>query len=439
VAVLTGALLWLVALVGVVPIAGDQSGPPVTPTFTKDVAPILYKNCTVCHRPGEIAPMSLLTYDDARPWARSIRDRVIGNQMPPWHADPSVGHFANERRLSDKEKDTIAKWVTFGSPKGDPADLPPAPVYASGWNIGKPDAVFTMPEAFDVPAQGTIEYQYFDVPTNFTEDKWIQAIEVHPGNRAVVHHVIVFYQEPGKNTRSKPLKFAAGMEKPASPAGGAPKTPDPSAPKKEERKLGAILVGLAPGTEAAVLPPGTARLVKAGSTLTFQMHYTANGAAAKDQTSIGIRFASAPPEVEIQETALMNQNFTLAPGAANAVVEASMTVTDDITLWSLLPHTHLRGQSWKYDVTYPDGRNEVVLAVPHYDFNWQTEYLFTKPLQLPKGSQLHAVATYDNSAANPSNPDPKVSVRWGDQTWEEMMFTGLSFSVDRERRPARRP
>lgn len=195
-----------------------------------------------------------------------------------------------------------------------------------------------------------------------------------------------------------------------------------------------MLVGLAPGTEAVTFPPGTARLVRAGSTLTFQMHYTANGTAATDRTRIGIKFAPAPPEVEIRETALLNQNFTLAPGAANAAVEATMNVTDDVTLWSMLPHTHLRGQSWKYDVTYPDGRNEVILAVSHYDFNWQTEYWFKTPLKLPKGSKLHAVATYDNSAKNPSNPDPKVSVTWGDQTWEEMMFTGLAFSVDKERR-----
>jgi hypothetical protein len=426
----------LLSLVGVVVgssivVRGQAPAPPAAPTFTKDVAPILYKNCTTCHRPGEIAPMSLLTYDDARPWARSIRDRVLGNQMPPWHADPSVGHWVNERRLSDKEKETIARWVTLGAPKGDPADMPPLPKYTDGWNIGKPDAVFTMAEAYNVPASGTIEYQYFDVPTKFTEDKWIQAIEVRPGNRSVVHHVIVFYQEPGEDTRSQVIKPGPGMGKPRQPV-----DPNaPPAPKKEQRNLGNMLGGLAPGTEAMILPPGTARLVKAGSTLTFQMHYTANGTAATDRTSIGIKFAPAPPETEIRETALLNQNFTL-PAGSTASVEASMTVTDDVTLWSLLPHTHLRGRSWKYDVTYPDGRNEQVLSVPAYDFNWQTEYWFKAPLKLPKGSKLHAIATYDNSASNPSNPDPKANVSWGDQTWEEMMFTGISFSVDKDKRPS---
>jgi hypothetical protein len=219
---------------------------------------------------------------------------------------------------------------------------------------------------------------------------------------------------------------------------GKPQPPvDPSAPpapRPQQRKLGNMLAGLAPGTEAVILPLGTARLVKAGSKLTFQMHYTANGTAATDRTSVGVKFASAPPDVEIRETALLNQNFTLQAGQASNAVEASMTVTEDVTLWSLLPHTHLRGKSWKYDVTYPDGRNETVLAVPNYDFNWQTEYWFKSPLKLPKGSKLHAIATYDNSAANLSNPDPKVNVTWGDQTWEEMMFTGLAYSVDKDKR-----
>jgi hypothetical protein len=423
--------MWLAVVAAVATISGRQAAPPPpAPTFTKDIAPILYKNCTQCHRQGEIAPMPLMTYEEARPYAKEIRDRVIANEMPPWHADPAVGHFANARGLTDREKETVAQWVTLGAPKGDLADLPPAPKYKDGWNIGTPDMIFTMPEAYNVPAQGTVEYQYFEVPTNFTEDKWIQAVEVRPGNRAVVHHVIVFYLEPGQDTRSQVIKFAPGMGRPQPPADPAA----PPAPRPQQRKLGNMLAGLAPGTEAVVLPPGTARLVKAGSKLTFQMHYTANGTAATDRTSVGVKFASAPPEVEIRETALMNQNFTLPAGQASSTVEATMTVSEDVTLWSLLPHTHLRGKSWKYDVTYPDGRNEVVLAVPRYDFNWQTEYWFKSPLRLPKGSKLHAVATYDNSAANPANPDPKVNVTWGDQTWEEMMFTGLAFSVDKDKR-----
>jgi hypothetical protein len=429
--------MWLVGITAVATTAGDQTPPPAGPTFTKDVAPILYKNCTQCHRQGEIAPMALLTYEDARPYARSIRDRVLGNQMPPWHADPSVGHWANERRLSDKDKETIARWVATGAPKGNPTDMPAAPKYKDGWNIGTPDVVFTMSETYNVPASGTIEYQYFDVPTNFTEDKWIDSIEVRPGNRSIVHHVIVFYQEPGQDTRTNAIKFAPGMGKPRpQPAAGDPAAtpaapaPAPAPAAQPQRKLGNMLAGLAPGTEAVTFPAGAARLVKAGSTLTFQMHYTANGTAGSDKTSVGIKFSSAPPAVEIRETAMMNQNFTLPAGVAGTAVEASMTVTEDVTLWSLLPHTHLRGRSWKYDVTYPDGRNEMVLSVPAYDFNWQTEYWFKSPLKLPKGSKLHAIATYDNSATNPANPDPKANVTWGDQTWEEMMFTGLTFSVD---------
>jgi len=410
---------------------GAQSPPPPKgPTFSKDVAPILYKNCTSCHRPGEIAPMSLLTYEDARPYAKAIRDKVSSGQMPPWHADPTVGHFKNDSHLTDAEIETLSRWAATGSPKGDPNDLPPMPKYTDGWNIGTPDAVFTMPESFNVPADGTIEYQYFDVPTNFTEDKWITAVEVRPGNRSVVHHVIVFYQEPGQNTRPRVIQMGPNMGKPQTqPAQPA----DPNAPKPApQRQLGMMLAGLAPGTEAWVMEPGTGLLMKAGSKLTFQMHYTANGVPGTDRTSVGIKFAKTPPTTELRVTALLNQNFVIPAGEANHTIEASMTMMDDVTVWAMLPHTHLRGTSWKYDVTYPDGRNEVILSVPHYDFNWQTNYEFDKPLHLPKGTKVHAIATYDNSTKNPANPDPKSDVRWGDQTWEEMMFTGFTYSVDKK-------
>lgn len=434
-------------LAGVILVAGvgaQSPPPPQGPTFSKDVAPILYKNCTTCHRAGEIAPMSLMTYEEARPYAKSISAKVAAGHMPPWHADPAFGHFKNDRHLTDAEIETLTRWAATGSPKGDPKDLPALPKYTNGWNIGTPDAVFTMPESYNVPAEGTIEYQYFDMPTNFTEDKWITAVEVRPGNRAVVHHVIVFYQEPGQNTRTRAFQMAPNMGKPQTPeqiaaaaaAKAAPPKPvDPNAPKPApQRQLGMMLAGLAPGTEAWVMEPGTALLMKAGSKLTFQMHYTANGVASTDRTSVGIKFATTPPETELRVTALLNQNFVIPAGAQNHTIEANMTTMEDITVWAILPHTHLRGTSWNYDVTYPDGRKEVILAVPHYDFNWQTSYEFEKPLQLPKGTKVHAIATYDNSTKNLSNPDPKSDVKWGDQTWEEMMFTGFTFSVDKDRR-----
>ena len=410
--------------------------PPSGPTYTKDVAPILYKNCTTCHRAGEIAPMPLLTYDDVRPYAKSIRNKVIARQMPPWHADPAFGQFKNDHHLSDADIETITRWVATGAPKGDPKDMPPAPKYTDGWNIGTPDAVFTMAESYNVPADGTIEYQYFEVPTNFTEDKWVTAVEVRPSNRAVVHHVIVFYEEPGEYTRPKAIQMAPnmGLPRPAgAPAPAPAPAPNPNAPKPAPKPVRMMLAGLAPGTDAWVMAPGTGLFMKAGSKLIFQMHYTANGVAGTDRTSVGVKFAKAAPATELRVTALLNQNFVIAAGDANKTIEANMTMLDDVTVWAMLPHTHLRGTSWKYDVTYPDGRNEVILSVPHYDFNWQTNYEFKEPLHLPKGTKVHAVATYDNSTKNPSNPDPKVDVRWGDQTWEEMMFTGFTYSVDKAR------
>ena len=405
-------------LAGVILVAGlgaQQSPPPPQgPTFSKDVAPILYKNCTSCHRAGEIAPMSLMTYEEARPYAKSIRDKVATGHMPPWHADPAYGKFKNDRHLSDAEIETLTRWAAIGAPKGDPKDLPPAPKYTDGWNIGTPDAVFTMPESYNVPADGTIEYQYFDVPTNFTEDKWITAVEVRPGNRSVVHHVIVFYTEPDVvSTRTRAIQMGPnmGLPRPAgAPAPASAPPADPNAPKPAPKPPRMMLAGLAPGTEASVMVPGTALQVRAVSKLTYQMHYTANGVAGTDRTSVGVKFAKAAPDTELRVTALINQNFVIPAGEANHTIEANLTLLEDITLWAMLPHTHLRGTSWKYDVTYPDGRKEVILSVPHYDFNWQTEYKFERPLSLPKGTKLHAVATYDNSTKRPPRiPTPRAT------------------------------
>ena len=411
------------------------------PTFNKDVATILYKNCTSCHRPGEIAPMSLLTYQDARPWARSIREEVSTGTMPPWHADPAHGRFSNDRSLSDADKELIVRWVNAGAPKGDPADRPEPPKYADGWQIGQPDAVASMTEDYPVPADGTVEYKYFSVPTSFEEDKWIQAIEVRPGTRAVVHHVIVFARDlkpapPRPAQQAQPAArptptflFADGMEEPKNPDADVKKKA-PLNDRPAPQRLGSFVGGFAPGQTMRVYAPGTAIRLPAGAVLTFQMHYTANGTAATDRTKIGFIFAKEPPKQEVRITELSNRNFTIAAGAASSRIDAEATLQRDITLWSVLPHTHVRGKRWEYQATYPDGRVETILAVPKYDFNWQTEYVFKEPLKLPKGTKIHAMAWYDNSANNPSNPDPKIDVHWGDQTWEEMQFTALAFTVD---------
>jgi hypothetical protein len=439
--------LWASGLAVAVQGSGQSPSPAAGgPTFSKDVAPILYRSCTSCHRPGEIAPMSLLTYRDARPWARSIQDKVAKGAMPPWHADPAHGEFANDRRLSDDDRNTILAWVTAGAPEGNPADLPAAPKYAEGWMVGQPDVVLSMQEDYPIPASGTIAYQYFEVPTNFTEDRWVQGFEVRPGNRAVVHHVIVYARAPRPSQPTAPagapaqrptplISFADGMEIPAGQTGGPELPPEQVKPRGPNdrpapKPLGPSIGAYVPGNSTRMFPAGTAIRLAAGSTLVFQMHYTATGTPSTDRTSIGLVFASAPPATELRTTALINGSLHIPAGAVEHRVDAEMTFNRDITIWSMLPHTHVRGKRWQYDAVYPDGRTETILAVPSYDFEWQTDYIFKQPLRLPKGSRLHATAWYDNSPNNKSNPDFTKDVWWGDQTWEEMMFTGVTYSVD---------
>jgi hypothetical protein len=400
-------------------VVGSVCAQAAVPTFSKDVAPIVYKNCASCHRPGDIAPMSLLTYDQVRPWAKSIREKVSLGQMPPWHSTDPRGTFSNDRRLSDADKNTLIQWASNGAPEGNVKDLPAPPKFTEGWEIGQPDLVLSMTKPFDVPASGTVNYQYQTIPTNFTEDKWIQSIEVRPGTRSVVHHILVFVKEPGG--MAKLTTFMPVPPKSAEPnartgaAGGGP---------------GTLVATTAPGTNAMILEPGMAMKIKAGSSLVLQIHYTANGKAASDQSSVAMVFAKEPPRQEIHNSAFMNPMLKLPAGSPNEAVDSAILFNEDSHITALFPHTHLRGKSWEYRLTYPDGRTETVLTVPNYDFNWQTYYIFTKPLAVPKGSRLEAMAHYDNSAANKWNPDPTVDVRWGEQTWQEMQYSGITFYVD---------
>jgi hypothetical protein len=389
-------------------VAVSASGPAKsTVTFTKDVAPILYKRCIECHRPGEIAPMSLLTYAETRPWAKSIKQRVVARSMPPWSADPHYGKFSNDPSLSQKEIDTIVAWVDAGSPKGDDKDMPVPPKFVEGWTIGKPDVVLSMQEDHAIPADGTVPYLYFTIPTNFKEDKWIQAMEIRPGNRGVVHHVIAFAQEPGAARRG------AGSEA-----------------QQGRGQLG----GITPNKTGVVFAPGTARLIKAGSNIVFQMHYTTNGEATTDRTSIGLIFAKGPPTRSLVTGNALNARFVIPPGADSHEVKSSTTFKEDVHLTSFMPHMHFRGKDFTYTAVYPDGRSEVLLNVPKYDFNWQLTYVLEKPVALPKGTRLDCVAHFDNSTRNKYNPDPTKEVRWGDQTWEEMMIGWFSYTRDSEQR-----
>jgi mono/diheme cytochrome c family protein len=358
-------------------------------TFTKHVSRILQQRCQECHRKGEIGPMSLLTYEHARGWADTIHEVVLEQRMPPWHADPRYGRFANERRLSQEETDTLLAWVEQGSPKGDDKDLPPPRQFVEGWKIGKPDAVFSMTEEFKVPATGVLPYKRFTVDPGFKEDVWVQAAECRPGNRAVVHHILVYIQEQGK-----PIYSADGTA--------------------------STLVGWAPGDMPALFPEGTAKKVSAGSKLVFEVHYTPNGTEQTDRSSIGVIYAKEPPERPVETNILANLGLLIPPETPNHKGELTYTFREDALLLSFMPHMHLRGISAKYVATYPNGRTETLLSVPDYDFNWQSVYRFAEPLPIPKGTRLKWIGHWDNSADNPRNPDAKKEVGWGLQTWDEM-------------------
>jgi hypothetical protein len=368
-----------------------------TPTFSKDVARILHQRCVECHRAGEAAPMPLITYQEARPWAKAIKEAVVQRVMPPWLADPHYGSFNNDRRMPESDLKTLVAWVDGGAPEGDPKLTPPAPHFETGWSIGKPDVVIDMGTDFDVPADGTVVYQYFVVPTNFTEDKWVEAAEVRPDKRGVVHHVIAFLQEPN------------------APAG--------------QRQLGNLLVGYAPGEQPVRLAPGTAKLVKAGSKIMFQVHYTPNGRPVKDRSYIGLKFAKEPPQYRAITTNAMNRGFVIPPGDPAYPVKSTWTARQEVTLVGFMPHMHLRGKDFKYTIVFPDGREEVLLNVPKYDFNWQLQYDLKTPLRLPEGTRIDCIAHFDNSPNNKYNPDPSKEVKWGDQTWEEMMIGWFTYSI----------
>jgi mono/diheme cytochrome c family protein len=412
------------------------------PTFA-DVAPVFYKNCASCHRPGGLAPFSLLDYESAAPKLGKMRAMVSSGRMPPWQATGPRGVFKNDRRLTDDERALILRWLDTGAKPGDLTKLPPRPEYASTWEMGTPDAIVQMQEDFTVPASGTIEYQYFEVPTGITEEKWVRAIEIMPGSREVVHHVLVYAKVPPAPGATPPAARPAGSP-PAQPlftrnrAHALP--PDPprlDSAHAPPRQVGALIGSTAPGTNLVEFPEGTALRLRPGTVLTFQMHYTAHGHEMKDRTSVGFRFAKEMPDEEIFAAAFTNGAFTIPAGAKDVAVPAELAPTQNVKIWGLLPHTHLRGTRWLYKLEHPDGTSTTVLDVPRYDFNWQTYYLFATPLEIPAGAKLTSMAWYDNSSSNKDNPNPSIEVKWGEQTWEEMQYTGFLYSVPSRRlRPA---
>ena len=396
---------------------------PAGITFNKNVLPIMQKRCQSCHRPGEVAPMSFLTYKDTRPWAKSIREAVLTLKMPPWFADPHFGKFVNDRSLSQADINTLVAWVDGGAVEGDAKDAPAPVQWVDGWTIGKPDAVFEMPHDFAVPAKGTIEYQYIVIPSGFTKDTWVQAAEARPGNRALVHHIIAFVREPGSKWLSKAKHGIPFVPEEKKADGKKDEEQDDSAASPE------LLIGFAPGLVPMTLPPGQAKLVKAGSDFVFQMHYTATGKAGTDRSRIGVIFAKQPPKERIFTANATNSKFVIPPGDPAFKVTSSITIQTPARLVDLMPHMHFRGKDFKYTITFPDGRQQVLLYVPKYDFNWQLQYDFKDYLKVPKDSRIDCLAHFDNSVNNRFNPDPAQEVTWGDQTWDEMMIGWIIYVV----------
>lgn len=368
-------------------------------TFTQHVMPVLQRNCIECHRDGEIGPFALETYGEVAGWADTMLETIEAARMPPWHANPDHGHFSNTRHMPEQDKQILRDWVAGGLKEGDQKYLPPAMKYVSGWNLNRePDQVIRMRKLpFQIPADGVVEYQYFVTDPGFTEDMWITGAQVLPGNRAVVHHAIVFVRPPDGS------RF---------------------------RGVG-LLAGYVPGQRVVKLPPGCARFIPAGSKLVFQMHYTPNGQPQQDITSIGLTFAQ-DKDVTHEAITLMgiDQEFEIPPRAASHKVSVGLDrLPEQAELLAIAPHMHVRGKAFRVFGSEDD--SHILLDVPNYDFNWQHSYMLRKPLPLTDLATLRFEATFDNSESNPFNPDPNEWVTWGDQTWQEMAVCFFEVSEPR--------
>jgi hypothetical protein len=390
-----------------------------TPTFYRDVLPILQNHCQVCHRPGEIGPMPLMTYPQTQPLARAIATAVREKKMPPWFADPSLGHFSNDPSLTAQEIATLVSWASANSPAGDPRDAPVPRRWTPGWLIPNPDTIIKMPKPVAIPARGDVDYTYEIVPTHFAEDKWVQFSEIRPSSRENIHHAVVYVRPPNSNW----LKHAPVGE----PFTGA------DMPGDQDRNdthftTADILLVYAPGSSPDNWLDGAAKFIPAGSDLVFQMHYITHGHPATDQTSVGMVFAKQPPAQRILTLQLTNDHFAIPPSAPNFRVEVHGSLPNDAVLLSFFPHMHLRGKRFEYNILHPSSAPETLVRV-NYDFYWQLSYRLLHPLPLKAGTVLQAIAWYDNSKNNPHNPDPDVAVRWGDQTYDEMMVGFFDVAV----------
>ena len=391
-----------------------------TPTYYRDVLPVMQEHCQVCHRAGGIAPLALETYKETRAYAAAIEMATQNRTMPPWFAEKGVGTFSNDPSLSEKEIALLAAWVKAGAPAGDLADAPAARKWTGRWTIPAPDAEIKMTQPVNLPAKGEIEYTYEIVATHFTEGRWVQQSEILPGLPQNVHHAVVYVRPPeSKWLRNAPMDrpFTASMLRTEEDRAEAMWTDSD------------ILLVYAPGSTPDHWPTGMAKYIPAGSDLVFQMHYTSSGKAGADETRMGLIFTKEAPAKRVLTLQLTNDHFVVPPGAPDYRVEARGTLPNDSLLLSFFPHMHLRGKQFEYNIIQKDRSIKPLLRV-NYHFHWQMTYKLVSPIEMKAGTELQAVARFDNSRQNMHNPDPDAEVRWGEQTTDEMMVGFFDVAVD---------
>ena len=397
-------------------------------TFHRDIEPLLQASCQSCHRPGEVAPMSLMTYQETRKWAAAIKEAVTLRQMPPWYADPSVHQkYAGDPTLSAAQIETIRRWVDGGAPEGNAKDAPAPRQFVAGWNIEKPDLVIRMPQPYQIPAIGTVEYTYIILPSHFKEDMWVTAAEVRPGDRPTMHHAVLYTRGPESKWLSG---YPVGVPFVPAPRPGTKHRDSNGDRTKEGSVADEWLVDYAPGASPWPLPEGSAFLVRAGSDFVLQLHYTPNGKPATDQTEIGLKLSKKPPAHRAFLAVVSNTKIEVPAGDPNYTAEAARTLASDVKVLGVAPHMHLRGKAMELRAVYPAGEKETLVNVPKYDFSWQETYMLEQPKLAPKGTRLEATAIWDNSANNRRNPDPTATVRWGDQSSQEMMTSLWILQID---------
>lgn len=396
--------------------AGLTPAPKAKPTYAADVAPILNRHCAPCHREGEVAPFSLIGYDNAKKWATMIAVATGQSKMPPWKPVHGYGEFLDENRLTATQIATLRAWAEAGAPRGDRSQEPPTPVFSNGWALGKPDVVLTLPKPYQLAADGPDVYRHF-VTHEFTQTTWVRGIDVRPGNRRIVHHVIAFLDRTGQSTK---LEANTHDGQPGYSSFGGPGFV-PSG----------TLGGWAPGQQSRFTPEGTAFRVPAGTRLVLQVHYHPDGKAETDQTKVALYTTTAPNLKEMRLKWDFNLTIAIPPGAKAHKEVYDETVHANATIYGVMPHMHLLGKSMKAWVTQPDGTVEPLVFIDDWDFNWQLTYMLKRPLHVEKGAKLHVEAVYDNSADNPNNPNqPPKRVTFGEQTTDEMFLFILAYTLD---------